>query len=66
MTIEQIRTALDHMEHNYTLAMDAGEYGLANAFHSKIDWLWAELTRMIQLEDPYTTEADIKYFESAA
>jgi hypothetical protein len=63
MTIDQVRTALDHMETNYGLAMDAGDYGLANAFHSKIDWLWSELTRLIQAEDPYTTEADIRYFE---
>jgi hypothetical protein len=51
------------MEENYALAMDAGDYGLANAFHSKIDWLWSELIRQIQAEDPYTTEADIRYFE---
>jgi hypothetical protein len=63
MTIDQIRAALDHMESNYGLAMDAGDHGLADAFHAKIDWLWGELIRMIQAEDPYTTEADIRYFE---
>jgi len=62
-TVEQLRTGLTHMEENYALAMDAGDYGLANAFHSKIDWLWAELVRQIQAQDPYTTEADINYFE---
>jgi hypothetical protein len=64
MTVDQIRTALDHMETNYGLAMDAQDYGLANAFHAKIDWLWSELVRLIQAEDPFTTEADIRYFES--
>ena len=63
MTIDQVRQALTYMESNYSLAMDAGEYGLANAFHSKIDWLWAELVRLVQLEDPYTSGADIRYFE---
>jgi hypothetical protein len=63
MTIDQIRAALSHIESNYSLAMDTGEYGLANAFHAKIDCLWSELTRLIQAEDPYTSEADIRYFE---
>jgi hypothetical protein len=44
--------------------MDAQDYGLANAFHAKIDWLWSELVKLIQAEDPFTTEADIRYFES--
>jgi hypothetical protein len=47
MTIEQIRQALTHMEENYGLAMDYKEYGLANAFKDKIDWLMAELDRRI-------------------
>lgn len=64
MTVDQIRTALDRMERNYSLAMDAEDYGLANAFHAKIDGLWSELVRLIQAEDPFTTEADIRYFES--
>jgi two-component SAPR family response regulator len=63
MTVDQIRTALDHMEANYSLAMDNSEYGLANAFLSKIDWLREELVRAIKAIDPYTTEADIHYFE---
>ena len=63
MTVDQIRTALGHMETNYGLAMDAGDHGLANAFHDKIDWLWSELVRLIQADDIHTTEADIRYFE---
>jgi hypothetical protein len=46
MTVDQIRTALDHMEENYGLAMDYKEYGLARAFKDKIDWLMAELNKM--------------------
>lgn len=63
MNIEQIRTALSHMEQNYALAMEAQDYSLANAFSDKIEWLWGELVRVIQAEDPYATEADIRYFE---
>lgn len=63
MTIDQIRGALDHMEANYGLAMDADDYGLANAFLVKIDWLRDELVRAIRATDPHTTEADIRFFE---
>lgn len=62
MTVEQIRTALTHMEHNYDLAISAHEYGLANAFHAKIDWLWSELIRLVKAEDPDINEADITFF----
>jgi len=66
MTVNQIRTALDYMESNYSLAMDSEAYDLANSFLAKIDWLKDELVRQIQAEDPYTTEADIRYFETSA
>ena len=65
MTVDQIRTALDHMETNYGLAMDAQDYGLANAFHAKIDWLWSELIRLVKAEDPEINEADITFFGGA-
>ena len=63
MTVDQIRIALSFIEENYTLALDAGAYGLAAALKDKRDLLWSELVRTIQAEDPYTTEADIRYFE---
>ena len=62
MTVDQIRTALTHMEHNYDLAISAHEYGLANAFHAKIDWLWSELIRLVKAENPDINEADITFF----
>ena len=37
---------------------------LAAAFKSKIDRLMGELTLRITEEDSYTTEADVRYFES--
>jgi hypothetical protein len=63
MTADEIRTALDYLETNYGLAMDGEAYGLASALKDKIDLLWTELVRVIQINDPYTTEADIRYFE---
>ena len=63
LTIDQIRNSLTHMENSYGVAMDSGAYGLAGAIKDKIDGLWEELVGRIRAEDPYTTEADIRYFE---
>jgi hypothetical protein len=63
LTVEQIRSALDSMERNYSMAMDYESYGLANAFLAKIDRLREELVRVIRASDPHTTEADIRFFE---
>jgi len=63
MTVDQIRTALDYMEQNYSLAMDHEDLGLARAFLDKIRFLQAELVRAITTADPYTSAADVRYFE---
>jgi hypothetical protein len=63
MTVDQIRTALDQMEANYSLAIDADELTLARAFYDKIMFLRSELVRTICAEDPCTSEADVRYFE---
>ena len=63
MTINQIRTALDELESNYSMAMDFQAYPLANHLLKQIDALREELVRQIQTEDPYTSEADIRFFE---
>ena len=64
LSIDQIRDALNMLEDNYSMAMDSEAFGLAGAFKSKIDGLMSELTSRITAEDPYTTEADVRYFES--
>lgn len=64
MTINQIRTTLDELESNYDMAMNFRAYPLANHLLKQIDALREELIRQIQAEDPYTTEADIRYFEA--
>ena len=66
MTVDQIRTALVELESNYSMAMDFSAYPLANAIACQIDSLRDELVRQIQAEDPYTSEADIRYFENFA
>jgi primosomal protein N'' len=63
MNINQIRTTLDELESNYDMAMKFSAYPLADHLLKQIDVLREELVRQIQTEDPYTTEADIHYFE---
>lgn len=64
MTIDQIRIALDFLEENYSTATDAEAHGLAQALLDKIMSLRVQLAQIICQEDPYTTEADVRYFES--
>ena len=63
LTVEQIRSSLDFMERNYSIAMDAEAYGLANAFLAKIDRLREELVKVIHELDSYTSESDIRFYE---
>jgi hypothetical protein len=62
MTIVQLRTALEYMERNYELALDAGDQSLADAFNDKIQILLNQLIALVQDEDPYASEADIRYW----
>lgn len=63
LSIEQMREVLDYMELNYSLAMEGQASGLAWALWCKINSLKDELVAKIAAEDPYTTEADARYFE---
>lgn len=62
-TVDQIRTILDELESNYSMAMDFQAYPLANHLLKQIDALRDELVGLIMAEDPYTSEADVRYFE---
>ena len=62
-TVDQIRTILDELESNYSMAMDFQAYPLANHLLKQIDTLRDELVGLIMAEDPYTSEADVRYFE---
>jgi hypothetical protein len=63
MTIKEIRNALDFLESNYEMAMDSKAHGLADALRDKILALQDQLVKAIVAEDPYTTEADVRFFE---
>jgi hypothetical protein len=62
-TVDQIRTILDELESNYSMAMDFQAYPLANHLLKQIDALRDELVGLIMAADPYTSEADVRYFE---
>lgn len=64
MNIDQIREQLEMLESNYSMAMDFSAYDLANHLLKQIDKLHEELFRQVMIQDPYTTEADVRYFES--
>jgi hypothetical protein len=61
LSIEQLRSALDHMEANYSAAKNGEAYGLADAMLDKITGLANELAHRF---DPYTSAADVRFFES--
>jgi hypothetical protein len=63
MNIQQIRDALEMMESNHKMALDFEAHGLAVALRDKVGVLREQLIQAIIAEDPYTTEADIRFFE---
>ena len=63
LTLEQVRDAISWMQRNYDTAMVSGEQSLANAIYDKMEGLKIELIGRITAEDPYTTAADVRYFE---
>jgi hypothetical protein len=63
LTLEQVRDAINWMQRNYDAAMEIEAYGLANKLYDKLEGLKIELIGRITAEDPYTTAADVRYFE---
>jgi len=63
MTVNQIREALSFMEANYSSVMDSDDYSFADAILDRIIVLQDRLVKAIVAEDPFTTEADVRYFE---
>lgn len=66
LTIDQVRSGLDFVEKSYQKAMDGGAFSLAEKLWDQREALWIELVGRIQSQDPYTTEADIRYFEGVS
>jgi hypothetical protein len=63
LSLDQIRDAYKTMIYNAKLAFAANNFGLSRALDAKAKGLWAEFVMRIQNDDPWTTEADIRYFE---
>lgn len=63
MTVKDIRDALEIMELNYQMAIGFRANTLAEALRDKILLLQDQLVKAIVAEDPYTTEADVRFFE---
>jgi hypothetical protein len=63
LTLDQVRDAIHYMQRNYDAAMASKAYGLADKIHDKLDALKIELVGRITAEDPFTTAADVRYYE---
>ena len=63
MTINQIREQLEMLESNYAMAMDFKAYPLARHLLPQILALQDMLVELVCAEDPYTSEADVRFFE---
>ena len=64
MTVDQIRSELDMAEAVYSLAMDKNQCIQASKALESINRLEQMMIAAIQAEDPYTSAADIRYFEN--
>lgn len=60
---DQIRKRMTLLKETHARAMDEGHYGLAMHLKGLLEDDFRNLVAAIQAEDPYTTEADIRYFE---
>jgi hypothetical protein len=63
MTIEGLRTTLEELESNYEMARRFRAYPLVEALRDQILMVQDALVKAIVAEDPYTTEADVRFFE---
>lgn len=59
----QIRKRMTFLKETHARAMDEGHYGLAMHLKVMLEEDFRNLVAAIQAEDPYTTEADIRYYE---
>jgi hypothetical protein len=66
LSINEIRDILTSLEDAFSVAMDKHQSDIAVQIHAQIDSMWNLLVAAIKAEDPYATEADIRYFENNA
>jgi hypothetical protein len=62
-TLDQLRDGLDWLQRNYESLMAHEEYGMADMIYKKIDEYKIEIIGRITAEDPFTTAADVRYYE---
>jgi hypothetical protein len=65
MSIEELRKALTSVEISYSEATERGLYEISDLIFFHREQLWKQLVSLIQTENPFTTEADIRYFENS-
>jgi hypothetical protein len=63
LTLKQLREGLDWLSRNHNAMIDAREYDLANMIDDKIFVYQEAITDRITSEDPFTSRADVRYFE---
>lgn len=63
-TLDQLRDGLDWLQRNYESLISHGEHSMAQMLVSKIEAYQIEIIGRITSEDPYTTTADVRYFEN--
>lgn len=63
LTLDQLRDGLDWLIANQKSLREHGEMGMVAMLEDKIDAFKIEITGRITMEDPYTTAADVAYFE---
>jgi len=64
LTLDQVRDGLDLLQTNYQSLISHGEHSMAQMLVSKIEAYQIEIISRITDEEPYTTAADIRYFEN--
>jgi hypothetical protein len=63
MTVDEIRSELDMAEALYSKWAEQGHLDRANLANKAIDRLQEMMIAALMAEDPYTTAADVRYFE---
>ena len=63
LTVDQIRNTLSSIEADFSTAMNSKDFMTAADLQEKRIALWDKLVAMIQAEDPYASEADIRFYE---
>jgi hypothetical protein len=63
-SIAQLQSAIRCVRSQHDWAMGAEAYDRVLSERHRLDQLFAELVLQVQATDPYTTEADIRFFEN--